>query len=139
MQLSDVLGAATVTDGVWSANVGEDWLQGRSLFGGVQAALALTRIGGKVVLAGTVAPLGNVVFDPESVVRRWLTICGVHNYHPRDLAAALAFLAGPGREFPWESLVVAEYPLGRAEQAFADARARPGVRVAVAADAGKEE
>jgi hypothetical protein len=41
MQLSDVLGAATVTDGVWSANVGEDWLQGRSLFGGVQAALAL--------------------------------------------------------------------------------------------------
>jgi acyl-CoA thioesterase len=41
MLFSDVLGAATVRDGVWSAQVGEDWLQGRSLFGGMQAALAL--------------------------------------------------------------------------------------------------
>ncbi len=97
----------------------------------VQAGLALVRTGGTVVLAGTVAPVGNVGFDPESVVRRLLTIRGVHNYHPRDLATALAFLAGPGREFPWASLVADQYPLDQAEQAFAAAHAQPGVRVAV--------
>ena len=95
------------------------------------AALPLARTGGTVLLAGTVAPVGNIALDPENVVRRMLTIRGVHNYHPRDLATALAFLAGPGRSFPWPSLVVAEYGLDQAEQAFADAHSRPGVRVAV--------
>jgi hypothetical protein len=60
-----------------------------------------------------------------------LTLRGVHNYHPCDLAAALAFLAGPGRGFPFQSLVAAEHALAEAEQAFAHAQARPGVRVAV--------
>jgi alcohol dehydrogenase len=97
----------------------------------VQAGLALARTDGTVVLAGTVAPVGNLAFDPEDVVRRLLTIRGVHNYHPRDLGTALGFLAGPGRGFPWRSLVVAEYPLEQAEEAFAAAHTRPGVRVAV--------
>jgi alcohol dehydrogenase len=99
--------------------------------GTVQAGLALARTGGTVLLAGTVAPVGTIGLDPENVVRRLLTICGSHNYHPRDLATALEFLAGPGRDFPWRSLVVANYPLEQAEQAFAHAHAQPGVRVAV--------
>jgi len=41
VRFSEILGAATATDGVWSTTVGEDWLQGRSLFGGMQAAIAL--------------------------------------------------------------------------------------------------
>jgi putative phosphonate catabolism associated alcohol dehydrogenase len=97
----------------------------------VESALGLARVGGTVVLAGTVSPVGSVALDPERAVRRLLTIRGIHNYHPRDLAAALAFLAGPGRAYPWADLVVAEFPLERAEEAFAAAHAAPGVRVAV--------
>jgi alcohol dehydrogenase len=97
----------------------------------VTEGLSLVRTGGVLILAGTVAPVGSVGFDPESVVRRMLTIRGVHNYHPRDLESALAFLAGPGRGYPFESLVAAEYPLDQAEQALAHAHAHPGVRVAV--------
>jgi acyl-CoA thioesterase len=41
MRFSEILAAGTTTDGVWSTAVTEDWLQGRSLFGGIQAALAL--------------------------------------------------------------------------------------------------
>jgi acyl-CoA thioesterase len=41
MRFSEVLDAGTTTDGVWSTTVGEDWLQGRSLFGGIQSAIAL--------------------------------------------------------------------------------------------------
>jgi alcohol dehydrogenase len=102
----------------------------------VQAGLALTRTGGTVVLAGTVLPVGNMGFDPENVVRRMLTIRGVHNYHPHDLATALEFLARSGGDFPWQSLVVASYPLEQAEQAFAAAHAQPGVRVAVVPASG---
>ena len=84
-----------------------------------------------MVLAGTVAPTPGVELDPEQVVRRLLTIRGVHNYHPRDLGAALAFLAGPGLGFPFATLVGKEFPLEEVERAFAHAHAHPGVRVAV--------
>ncbi|MFO0798516.1 MAG: alcohol dehydrogenase catalytic domain-containing protein [Gemmataceae bacterium] len=97
----------------------------------VAAALALARVGGTVILAGTVAPVGAVPLDPEAVVRRMLTVRGVHNYHPADLAAALDFLAGPGAAYPFAELVGAAYPLADAERAFAEAHARPGVRAAV--------
>jgi alcohol dehydrogenase len=100
----------------------------------VRAAIASARIGGTVLLAGTVAPVGTAPFDPEQAVRRMLTIRGVHNYHPRDLAAALAFLAGPGRRFPWEDLVAARYSLSEVDWAFNDAHARPGSRVAVVSE-----
>jgi alcohol dehydrogenase len=96
-----------------------------------QTGLVLTRTGGTLVLAGTVAPVGTLSIDPESVVRRMLTIRGVHNYHPRDLEAALAFLAGPGGAYPFESLVGACHPLDEAEAAFARAHAHPGTRVAI--------
>lgn len=97
----------------------------------VSEALAAVRVGGTVVLAGTVSPVGVVPLDPEAVVRRMLTIRGVHNYAPPDLAAALAFLAGPGAAYPWGELAASAYPLERAEEAFAEAHARPGVRVMV--------
>lgn len=97
----------------------------------VTAALALARVGGVVVLAGTVAPVGPVAFDPEAAVRRMLTVRGMHNYHPHDLGAALDFLAGPGAAYPFADLVGAEYPLADADRAFAAAHARPGERMAV--------
>jgi alcohol dehydrogenase len=97
----------------------------------VRTAMSLVRPGGTVLLAGTVAPVGTIELDPEEAVRRMLTIRGVHNYHPRDLSAAVAFLAGPGRGFPWSNLVAAEYPLEETELAFAHAHREPGARVAV--------
>lgn len=96
-----------------------------------RTALDLVRIGGTVVLAGTVAPTGPIPLDPERIVRRMSTIRGVHNYHPRDLAAALDFLAGPGRAFPFDQLIAASFPLEEAAAAFAHASESPGVRVAV--------
>jgi threonine 3-dehydrogenase len=43
------------------------------------------------VLAGSVAPDSAVALDPECVVRRQLSIFGVHNYEPRHLSVALRF------------------------------------------------
>jgi len=61
----------------------------------VQAAVWLVATGGTCVLAGTVAPVGDVAFEPERLVRRQATIHGVHNYLPEDLAAAVVHLASP--------------------------------------------
>jgi alcohol dehydrogenase len=102
-----------------------------------RTALGTARVGGTVLLAGTVAPTPAVPLDPEAVVRRMLTIRGVHNYHPRDLESALSFLAGPGRAFPFDRLVVARYPLAEAERAFATAHTSPGYRIAVVPGEGE--
>ena len=97
----------------------------------VEAGLALMRIGGTLVLAGTVLPTPRVSFDPEALVRRMLTIRGVHNYAPGDLAAALDFLDGAGNAYPFADLVGRSFPLAEIEAAFAFAHEHPGKRVAV--------
>jgi threonine dehydrogenase-like Zn-dependent dehydrogenase len=97
----------------------------------VQAGLSLLRIGGTLVLAGTVLPTAAVALDPETVVRRWLTLRGVHNYTPVDLQTAVDFLEKQGENYPFAGLVGPSYPLAEVEQAFSHAHAHPGTRVAV--------
>ena len=48
MLYSEVLGSVQEQDGAWTAAIPEDWLQGRSVFGGLQAALALRAMRGLV-------------------------------------------------------------------------------------------
>ncbi|MCP2282186.1 putative phosphonate catabolism associated alcohol dehydrogenase [Promicromonospora umidemergens] len=62
-------------------------------------------VGGRLVLAGSVAPAPSVPLDAERVVRGWLTITGVHNYEPRHLRAALELLARTCDTVPWHELV----------------------------------
>jgi alcohol dehydrogenase len=97
----------------------------------VEAGLELLRVGGRHVWIGTVFPTRPVAISPETIVRRHLTIHGVHNYHPRDLGEALAFLTANHRGYPFAELVGGRFPLDEAEAAFRfAARDRP-VRVAV--------
>lgn len=99
----------------------------------VQASLLHGRIGAAVILAGTVLPTPSVPLDPERVVRRMLTIRGVHNYAPGDLGEALVFLAGPGRSYPFASLIGRTFGLDEVDLAFAHAHAHRGQRVMVRA------
>ncbi|MBL7262207.1 zinc-binding dehydrogenase [Paractinoplanes lichenicola] len=87
----------------------------------VEGALASLGVGGTLVLAGSVTPGPAVGIDPERVVRKLLTVTGVHNYRPADLQAGVDFLAGAHERFPFAELVEGRHPLGRLEEAF-----RPG-------------
>ncbi len=71
----------------------------------VADALGRLDIGGTLVLAGSVTPGPPLSVDPETVVRRWLTITGVHNYEPRHLHRAVEFLDRTRERYPWECLV----------------------------------
>jgi putative phosphonate catabolism associated alcohol dehydrogenase len=97
----------------------------------VATALAAVRIGGTAILVGSVAQCEPLPIDPEQIVRRMITLRGIHNYHPLDLQTTVAFLAGPGVRFPFDSLVVESYSLVQVEAAFRSAHARPGERVCV--------
>ncbi|OLO99272.1 dehydrogenase [Mycolicibacterium porcinum] len=84
----------------------------------VADALGRLDIGGTLVLAGSVTPGPPLKVDPETVVRHWLTITGVHNYEPRHLQQAVKFLDETRKHYPWDALVVAPVPLDDIETAL---------------------
>lgn len=85
---------------------------------GVVACLDALDIGGTAVLAGTVAPVPEVPFDPERLVRGWRTVTGVHNYEPRHLDQAVSFLAADGTALPWDRLLGTPIDLAGLASAF---------------------
>jgi putative phosphonate catabolism associated alcohol dehydrogenase len=90
-----------------------------------EAALPLLRLGGVYVLVGAVFPGRPVSLQVDQVVRRQLSLSGVHNYGPEDLQRAVAFLRDAG-EYPFASVVARWLTLAEADAAFRVAR-EPGV------------
>lgn len=85
----------------------------------VRSAIDALDIGGTAVLAGSVHPGPEVGLDPESLVRGWRTVTGVHNYAPHHLDEAMALLASPaGLALPWERIAGAPIPLADAPAAL---------------------
>ena len=101
----------------------------------VETGVKLLRIGGRYVLIGSTFPTPPIALDPESVVRRCLTIVGNHNYRPEDLGEAVAFLVEHGGQFPFADLVHDEFSLLDAEAAFGHAIQGHDLRVAVRPEA----
>jgi len=97
----------------------------------IAAGLAELRIGGRYVLVGSVFPSPDIPVSAEWIVRRWLSIHGVHNYAPRDLATAIAFLAEAHAQYPLAELVSQSFPLEQAEAAFQYAIEKRPYRVAL--------
>ncbi|WP_372469044.1 alcohol dehydrogenase catalytic domain-containing protein [Microbacterium maritypicum] len=89
----------------------------------VGEALAGVTVGGTVVLVGSVFPADPVPFDAESIVRRLVTVAGIHNYTGAELAAAVAFLAGRGRAYPFGDAVGAVRGLHEIDAALEEATA----------------
>ncbi len=86
-------------------------------------------IGATIVLAGSVFTAPPIPVSAEAVVRRLLTIRGVHNYRPDDLVRAVAFL-GRANHQAFASLVGEVVPFAEAERALT-APATIGTRVGV--------
>jgi putative phosphonate catabolism associated alcohol dehydrogenase len=95
----------------------------------VAQALDVVDTGGVVVLVGSVLPTPAVDLDPERVVRGLLTVRGVHNYVPADLAGACTWAQDRSAVYPLADLVGATYPLRDLDLALA--RSGDAVRVAV--------
>jgi putative phosphonate catabolism associated alcohol dehydrogenase len=96
----------------------------------VAAALDLLALGGRLGLVGSVFPAPAIQLDPEMVVRRMLTLRGVHNYTPDDLAVAVDFLTRADHEL-LRSLVAKTFPLAELDHAVTYARTKRPPRVAV--------
>lgn len=97
-----------------------------------ERAVRAVGVGGRVVFAGAVSPVGMVSLDPEALVRRLARIEGVHNYRPDDLATAVALAESRGARWPAALAMPERFALDEVAAAFSRAAAERPLRVAVA-------
>lgn len=88
-------------------------------------------VGSTGVLVGSVSPSRSIKLDPEQIVRRLITLRGVHNYHPMDLVTAVDFLSTHQHKFPFRNLVQRSFTLDEADEALQFAEQERPVRVSV--------
>ncbi|WP_285115275.1 alcohol dehydrogenase catalytic domain-containing protein [Leifsonia sp. fls2-241-R2A-40a] len=95
----------------------------------VRSLLGAVDVGGVLVLVGSVSPGPELGIVPEQLVRRLLTIRGVHNYAPRHLEQAVGFLAAAWQRYPFAEQVGETFPLADVDAALAaTGHPRIGVR-----------
>jgi len=97
----------------------------------IPAGIQMLRAGGHYVLGGVVNPGSFVTIDANQILRKLITLRGVHNYHPRHLIEALDFVTVNRHRFPFEAMVDGRYGLNQVGQAMKDAEAFKVLRAAI--------
>lgn len=97
----------------------------------VPAGLKMLRVGGRYTLGGIVTPDANVTVDANMFVKKWVTLKGIHNYHPRHLIQALDFVVANRDRFPFKKIVDSKFTLDNLNEAFNKASERSVLRAAV--------
>jgi putative phosphonate catabolism associated alcohol dehydrogenase len=95
------------------------------------AAWPQVRMGGTFVVVGAVFPSPPVELHLEQLVRRQLTLRGIHNYAPRHLLRAVQFLTAQQDRFPFVKLVAEWRSLTDVDEGFQNARDPHKIRVGV--------
>ncbi|MBQ42600.1 MAG: hypothetical protein CME15_09090 [Gemmatimonadetes bacterium] len=97
----------------------------------VPAGMKMLRIGGRYTLAGLVNPDAKVTVDANLFVKKWITLRGIHNYHPRHLIQALDFVVANRGRFPFREIVDSKFKLDDLAEAFKRASERSVLRAAI--------
>lgn len=95
------------------------------------ATLDTLAIGGTAVWVGGVCPQPRLPIDTETVIRRLLTIRGLHNYNREDFREAVAFMTAHHGDYPIATLVHDGFDLDHAEEAFRYAIEKNPYRVGI--------
>lgn len=84
----------------------------------IENSLELLAIGGTAIWIGSTYPQRNVQINAEKVVRKILTIKGLHNYNSQDLISAVDFIQKHHNLYPFEQLVQGGFSLDQVDAAF---------------------
>jgi len=97
----------------------------------IQQTIDFLAVGGKLVLVGTVMPGPELTFKPESLVRKLISIFGIHNYRPEHLSDAIKFLLEQADKYPFSQLVEKSFSLDKINEAIEFATEFKPVRVMI--------
>jgi len=89
------------------------------------------RIGGTIALVGAVFTADAVSLSMEHIVRRNLTIRGIHNYGPDDLVQAIRFLVNYGQTYQLDTVVTKWFSLSDVQEALTAAMDPRHLRIGI--------
>jgi putative phosphonate catabolism associated alcohol dehydrogenase len=88
-------------------------------------------IGGNAVFIGATFPQRKIQIDAEKMVRKILTIKGLHNYNEQDFLSAVEFIENNHQLLPFEKLIFDGFTLDTANEAFTHAIDQNNFRVGI--------
>jgi putative phosphonate catabolism associated alcohol dehydrogenase len=97
----------------------------------MEEGVAALAVGGVAVWVGAVFRQRKVMVDAEQIIRRLITLKGLHNYNYDDFVYAVDFMRRNAQRFPFEQIVGKEFSLNEAEQAFEYALKNKPLRVGI--------
>ncbi|XP_028410406.1 uncharacterized protein LOC114533030 [Dendronephthya gigantea] len=93
--------------------------------------------GGFYTFVGLVHPDSKLELTAEQIIRKCLTIRGIHNYGPRHLEQAVDFLSDTVDKYPYDELVSPSFDLDQINEAVKLALSKKYLRVCVEPGVGK--
>ena len=75
-------------------------------------------VGGIAIWVGATYPQDSLMLRAEEIIRKMVTIKGLHNYNDADLLAAVDFIEKFHNHFPFHTLIEASFTLQQVEEAF---------------------
>jgi threonine dehydrogenase-like Zn-dependent dehydrogenase len=97
----------------------------------IPQGVQLLRPGGDYILVGLVHPDSALTITAEQIIRKCISITGVHNYAPWHLEESIAFLQRNQKNFPFDKLVSPPFDLQQLDQAISEAKKQAWMRVAI--------
>lgn len=97
----------------------------------MQTGLECLGTGGTAVWIGAVFPSAGITVNPEQIIRRLLTIRGLHNYNYEDFEYAYDFIVSHWQKYPFLQAIEKEFSLQQVQQAFNYAVANKPLRVGI--------
>jgi len=100
----------------------------------MESGIAQLNVNGVAVFIGAVFKQRKLEIDAEQMIRRILTIKGLHNYNYEDFSVAVDFIIDHWQKYPFVDLVEKEFSLEEVNEAFAYAIANKPIRVGINMD-----
>ena len=97
----------------------------------VATGIEMLRTGGRYIIGGLVNPKAELTIDGNLILRKMITMRGIHNYHPRQLIQALDFVMANRARFPFKEIVDSKFTLDQLDEAFSCAADHSVLRAAI--------
>lgn len=82
------------------------------------STLELLDVGGTAVWIGATFPQASIPINAEKMIRKVLTIKGLHNYNQHDLVAAVSFMEAHHQTYDFDALVHGGFSLDQTNTAY---------------------
>ena len=91
----------------------------------------MLRIGVRYSIGGLVNLGAYFTLDGNQLLRKWITLRGIHNYHARHLIQALDFVMANRDRFPFKDIVYSRFSLDHLDELFEKAGSHSVLRAAI--------